>query len=238
MPAPSRTLWNPFAAALAASLLASTAAHTARADLKVDPSTLRKLEAPSKLTAERRAGTPGDQVALEAVLRDAAGQPLAGRAVAFESPGLFNGSGQTDALGKAVYGVRIPDGTKGNVTYRFTAAFAGDATHGASKASQALWVVKGLTKITISDLQLVYNEGKNKGPGVPIVTVHVVRALDGKPIPSASIDVVINGAPAVQAYEPHGTNLSLPGNGPWTLDCQSHETDSYQSAHAARTLTR
>jgi len=225
-----------------AAVLAVGHAPGTATELKVDPQRVappvaHRILAPSALTAPHRSSTPGDQVTFEAVLTDPTGQPLGGRSVAFES-GLFSGSGTTDEQGKATWRYRVPVTLKADTTYPFTASYPGDGEHGAAKASQGLWIVKGATRVVISNLPWVADADKKPWVGVGAVTVLVTSELDGHVIPNAPVDVRTNGGPPVAASGPQGQTVVVYGGGPWTLDCQSHATDSYLAAHATRTIHR
>ena len=88
----------------------------------------------------------------------------------------------------------------------------------------------------IGDVALVYNEGKNPGPGVAVVAIHLERDYDGKKIPG-NVKVKVNGALVNTVSEPL-TNIVPPGNGPWNFECSFDGNDSYLPTAASRTLHR
>ena len=189
----------------------------------VNPGTL-KIKPASKTTAANRAGLCGQTIDFEGVLTDAAGQPLAGKSLVFDAPGLFHDTKQTDAQGHAKRPYTVGEKQKAD-GYPFTVSFAGDDTHLASKASATFLLAKAKTKIKIGSVQLVYNEGSNPGPGVAVVAVHLERDYDSKKIPG-NVKVRVNGALVNTVSEPL-TNIVPPGNGPWNFECSFDGDDSY-----------
>lgn len=233
-----------FAALFAGAVLAPTLPLGAQ-DTKLQPAgqvqavnpAVAKLKAASKTTAQNRAGQCGMTIDFEGTLADAAGNPLAGKTLVFDAPGLFHDSKQTDAQGRATRPFAVGDSRKAD-TYPFTVAFAGDSTHLPSKTSASCLLVRAKTKIVIGNVELVYNEGSNPGPGVPVVAIHLERDADSKKIPG-NVKVSINGVLVNTVSEPL-TNIMPPGNGPWKFECafEAINNDSYDPTTATRTLHR
>lgn len=212
-----------------------TKAQARVASPQVVPQNVAKLKAPTKVAAPNRAGLCGQTIPFEAVLTDAQGQPLAGRSLVFDAPGLFHDSKQTDAQGRAKRPYVVGDRQKAD-GYPFTVSYAGDGTHLASKASATFLLSPAKTKIEIGNVALVYNEGSNPGPGVAVVAVHLERDYDGKKIPG-DVTVKVNGVVVNTVSEPL-TNVLPPGNGPWSFECSFAGSDSYSPTSASRTLHR
>jgi hypothetical protein len=233
---------RPLVAAITLSLLASPLlgeepkAQVAQPQVAKQESVL-KVKTPTKLSAANRAGLCGQTIEFEGVLTDGAGHPLGGKTLVFDAPGLFHDSKETDAQGHAKRPYVVGDYRKAD-GYPFSVSFGGDATYAGSKASATFLLAKSKTKIVIGDVSLVYNEGKNPGPGVPVVAIHLERDYDGKKI-SGNVEVRINGALVNTVSEPL-TNIVPPGNGPWNFVCSFDATtsDSYSSTSASRTLHR
>ena len=201
---------------------------------QVNPNVL-KIKPASKTTAANRAGLCGQTIDFEGVLTDAAGQPLAGKPLVFDAPGLFHDTKQTDAQGHAKRPYTVGEKQKAD-GYPFTVSFAGDDGHLASKASATFLLAKAKTRIEIGAVQLVYNEGSNPGPGVPIVSIHLERDYDSKKIPG-NVKVKVNGNLVNTVSEPL-TNIMPPGNGPWNFECTFDGNDSYLPTSASQTRHR
>ena len=180
-----------------------------------------KLTIATKIEAPNRAGLCGQTIPFEAVLTDAAGNTLAGKALVFDAHGLFHDTKQTDAQGRAKRPYTVGEKQKAD-GYPFTVSFAGDNTHLASTASATFLLSQATTKIVIADVALVYNEGKNPGPGVAVVAVHLERDYDGKKIPG-NVKVKVNGA-LVNTVSSRSRTSRRPATGPGTSSAPSTGT--------------
>lgn len=194
-----------------------------------------KVKMSTKVTAPNRAGLCGQTIEFEGVLTDGAGHPLDGKTLVFDAPGLFHDSKRTNAQGSAKRPYTVGDTQKAD-GYPLSVSFEGDATYAASKASATLDLKKANTKIVIGNVELVYNEGSNPGPGVPVVAIHLERDFDSKKIPG-DVLVFINGALVNTVTEPL-TNVIPQGIGPWNFECRFKGNDSYDKSSASRMLHR
>ena len=107
--------------------------------------------------------------------------------------------------------------------------------HLASKASATFLLAKATTKIVIGDVVLVYNEGKNPGPGVAVVAIHLERDFDGKKIPG-NVKVKVNGTLTNTVSEPLTTSRR-PATGRGTSSARSTGTTATSRRRRRGTCT-
>lgn len=198
------------------------------------------------LKVNSTAAVPGETRVLEALFTSgAADTPLAGKSVAFRIEGkngtsvpggaVAAGTAVTDASGKAKLSFAIPELAQG--AYRLIARFAGDDDTASSTGEANLGMVKGLTKLELSDLSWGTYKGESSAPfGTVFVTVR--RVSDGSAL-AKKVRMTVNG----KVWEIGGssTQMSIPLTAPpstWNVKAQFMGDDANQPVEASRTYTK
>ena len=189
---------------------------------------------------------PGETRTLEARFTSGAAEtPVAGKSIAFRIEGkdgttvpggaIAAGSAVTDATGKAKLSFAVPELTQG--AYRLIARFAADDDTAAATGEGNLGMVKGLTKIELSDLSWGTYKGESSAPfGTVFVTVR--RVSDARAL-AKKVRMTVNG----KVWEIGGssTQMPIPLTAPpstWNVKAEFLGDDANQPVEASRSYTK
>ena len=199
-----------------------------------------------KLSLKNAAAVPGEKRTFEARFTLGSGDtPLVGKSIAFRIEGkdgtnvpggaIEAGSATTDATGTARLPFDLPELAQG--AYRLTARFSADDDTAAATAESNLGMIKGITKIELSDLS--WGNYKNE-TGAPFGTIFITlrRASDGKAL-AKKITMTVNG----RTWEIGGSSptMSIPVTAPpstWNVKAQFMGDDANQAVEVQRTYTK
>ncbi len=199
-----------------------------------------------KLAVKNAAAVPGEKRTLEARFTLGSGDtPIAGKSIAFRIEGkdgttvpggaIDAGGATTDATGTAKLPFDIPELAQG--AYRLVARFSADDDTAAATAEGNLGMVKGLTKIELSDLS--WGNYKNE-TGAPFGTVFVTlrRVSDGQAL-TKKLTMTVNG----KTWQVGGSSatMAIPVTAPpstWHVKAQFMGDDANQPVEAQRSYTK
>ena len=235
----------PAALMIFGSAAAAPAIGTARPAPTAKPAPPKVLRM-GKLAVKNTAAVPGERRTFEARFTAGSGDvPIAGKNIAFRIEGkngttvpggaIDAGSATTDTTGIAKLPFVLPELAQG--AYRVTARFAADEDTAAASAEGNLGMVKGLTKIELSDL--TWGNYKNE-TGAPFGTIFITlrRASDNGTL-AKPIEMTVNG----KTWTIGGSSsvMSIPVTAPpttWNVRARFMGDDANQAAEAQRTYTK
>ncbi len=149
-------------------------------------------------------GSPGASVTLSATLTTSGGSPLSGRTVAFTLAGR-SFQGTTSSTGSASVTATAPPASG---SYTVSAAYAGDASYGASSASATL-VVGGAPAATA----ITYTGPTSAVRGTPVALSAVLRTKTGTALAGKTLTFALGGKQASATTDARGSaaaTLAMP----------------------------
>ncbi|MEZ4463987.1 MAG: Ig-like domain repeat protein [bacterium] len=191
-----------------------------------------------QIQAKNTAAVPGETRTVEATLTSQAGQGVPGKVVVFTFQGpngtLAMGTGTTNASGRATVQWAPPELAQG--AYTFRARFAGDATTLSATDQANFGIIKGITKLTLSDL--IWGPlDAHGGPSFGVVMVRLERQADHKAL-AKPITMTVNGNTWVVNNGSNPTTsiqIALPSNThQWNVKAQFMGDAANQASMAQR----
>lgn len=213
---------------------------------KVGTAPVLKAKQVTKLEAKSAAAVPGETRNVKATLKGHDEVPVAGKRIDFKVEGrqpsgqsvvFALGTGVTNAQGEATVAWKVPE--LGQGAYALKASFAGDDGATAAHDQANFGVVKGITKIELSDVSYSALDSHG-GPKYHTVMIKLIRQADNEVLKKA-IKLTVNGVESTANLGPHGfvQKLLQPTDArSWTVKVAFAGDDANQATQAQRTYDR